>query len=313
MIRLIGWRLAISVPLLFVVSAIVFLLQSLIPGDAAEEIAGVNSTAAHIAQVRAQLGLNRPVSVQYWHWLDGVLHGTLGSSLTNGQSVTAELGPRLPVTLSLVLGATIVATVVGLLFGIASSRGNRPVRRSMDALSIAGLAIPGFWLALLLISLFSVRLGLLPAIGYVPFTQSPQGWAESLVLPVVAIALTGVTAVAKQTRESMLDILQRDYIRNLRANGISERSIIFKHALRGAAVPVLTMSGLLFIGALGGAVVIEQVFGLPGLGSAAVTATSNKDIPVIQGVAVYFTLLVIAVNLVTDVIYGLVNPKVRIA
>lgn len=313
MIRLIGWRVAISVPLLFVVSAIVFLLQSLIPGDAAEEIAGVNSTAAHIAQVRAQLGLNRPVWVQYWHWLDGVLHGTLGSSLTNGQSVTAELAPRLPVTLSLVLGATLVATVVGLLFGIASSRGNRPVRRVTDALSIAGLAIPGFWLALLLISLFSVRLGLLPAIGYVPFTQSPQDWAKSLVLPVVAIALSGVTAVAKQTRESMLDILQRDYIRNLRANGISERSIIFKHALRSAAVPVLTMSGLLFIGALGGAVVIEQVFGLPGLGSAAVTATSTKDIPVIQGVAVYFTLLVIAVNLVIDVIYGLVNPKVRIA
>jgi peptide/nickel transport system permease protein len=309
--RLVARRILVSIPLLFVVSVIVFVLQSLIPGDAADTIAGVNATAAQIVRVRAQLGLNRPLPVQYWHWLDGLGRGSLGHSLINNQSVTSLLNTRLWVTLSLVLGATIVASVVGVLLGVASSLGNNAVRRVLDVVSVVGMAIPSFWLALLLIALISVHLGWLPATGYVALGTSFTGWFRSLVLPVVALGMAGVTAIAKQTREAMLDVLQRDYIRNLRANGCPERSIIFKHAFRSAAMPVVTMSGLLFIGALGGSVIIEQVFGLPGLGAAAVTATFDKDIPVIQGVAVYFTLLVVGVNLVTDVVYGMLNPKVR--
>ncbi|MCU1490522.1 MAG: transporter permease [Acidimicrobiaceae bacterium] len=311
MARLVLRRILVSVPSLVVVSVIVFVLQSLIPGDAADTLAGVNATAAHIAAVRAQLGLNRPLPVQYWHWLDGVFHGSLGNSLINGQPVTSLLDPRLEVTLSLVLGATVVASVIGVLLGTASSLDSRVVRRVLDVVSVVGMAIPSFWVALLLIAWVSVRLGWLPATGYVSLSSSPLEWARSLILPVIALALTGMTAIAKQTREAMLDVLQRDYIRNLRANGTGEGSVIFRHAFRSAAMPVVTMSGLLFIGALGGSVIIEQIFGLPGLGEAAVAATSNKDIPVIQGVAVYFTLLVIGVNLVTDIIYGLLNPKVR--
>jgi peptide/nickel transport system permease protein len=311
MLRMIGRRILVSVPLLLVVSVIVFWLQALIPGDAALQIGGLEATPAQTAQLRLRLGLDQPLWAQYWHWLDQAVHGSLGTSLINQQNVTGELNGRLPVTLSLVVGATLVATVIGVLLGIASSMGWPVIGRVVDVISIGGLAVPSFWLGLLLISLFSVQLGWLPSTGYVSFANSPSDWLESLVLPVAALGLAGVTVIAKQTREAMLDVLQRDFIRNLRANGIPERSIIFRHALRSAAIPVVTISGLVFVGALGGSVVIENVFGLPGLGSLAVTATSSKDIPIILGVAMYFTLLVIAVNLLTDIAYRLINAKVR--
>ncbi|WP_242882358.1 ABC transporter permease [Actinomadura litoris] len=309
--RILMRRLLLSVPLLFVASAVVFVLQSLIPGDAARQLAGLQATRGDVLRLQRQLHLDEPVWEQYWHWLGGVLHGSLGTSLTNREPVTAALGARLPVTLSLVLGATLLATVLGVVLGVLAGRAGSFAGRVIDLLSVGGLAIPGFWLGLLLISLVSVRLGLLPATGYVRFTDSPNGWAESLLLPVTALALSGVTAVAKQTREAMLDVLRRPYIDNLRANGVPERRVVFRHALRGAAIPICTMSSILMVGALGGSVVIEQVFGLPGLGSLAVSATGSKDIPVIQGVAVYFTLLVVAANLLTDIAYLLIDPRVR--
>jgi peptide/nickel transport system permease protein len=194
---------------------------------------------------------------------------------------------------------------------VLSSRGHPLVARLIDVLSIGGLAVPSFWLALILISVFSVKLGLLPATGYVTFGDSPSGWAQSLVLPVIALSMNGVTAIAKLTREAMLDVLSSEFIRNLRANGIPERSVVYRHALRSSAMRIITMSGLLFIGALGGSVVIEHVFGIPGLGSLAVSATTAKDIPLIQGVAIYFTLLVIGVNLLTDISYAWINPRMR--
>jgi peptide/nickel transport system permease protein len=311
MIKLIIRRLLISIPLLLVVSVLVFILQSLIPGDAARQIAGIYATADDVERVRVELGLNLPVWEQYWNWLIGLFQGSLGNSLLDKQPVLDILNQRLPVTLSLVVGATVVATVVGVILGVASSRGRGVTARVIDVLSIIGLAVPSFWLGLLLITIFSVQLRLFPAVGYVSLEDSLSGWASSLVLPVTALALAGITAIAKQTREAMLDTLGSDFVRNLRANGISERSIVFKHALRSSALRIVTISGLLFVGALGGSVVIEQVFGLPGLGSLAVLSTTAKDIPIIQGIAVYFTLLVVAANLLTDISYGWINPKVR--
>ncbi|PZG38883.1 ABC transporter permease [Spongiactinospora gelatinilytica] len=311
MTRILVRRLLLSVPLLFVVSIVVFVLQSLIPGDAASQLAGLQATQEDVQRLRRQLNLDEPIWTQYWHWLDGVFHGSLGTSLTNKEAVTTALGTRLPVTLSLVLGATLLATVLGVVLGVISGKAGPLAERLVDLLSIAGLAVPSFWLGLLLIALVSVRLGLLPATGYVRFADSPSGWAQSLLLPVVALGLAGVTAIAKQTREAMLDVLRRPYIDNLRANGVPERRIVFRHALRGAAIPICTMSSILLVGALGGSIVIEQVFGLPGLGGLAVSATGSKDIPVIQGVAVYFTLLVVAANLLTDIAYLLIDPRVR--
>lgn len=313
MLNLILRRLAISLPLLFVVSILVFILQSFIPGNAARAIAGVQASQATVDHIRDELGLNLPIWQQYWNWLVDVFHGSLGNSLLNGQPVVGLLNQRLPVTLSLVIGATVVATVLGVLLGVVSSRGHGVTARLIDVLSIGGLAVPGFWLALVLITVFSVGLGMFPSTGYVALTSSLGGWAWSLTLPVLALALTGITSIAKQTREAMMDVLGSDFIRNLRANGIPERSVIFRHALRSSGVSVLTISGLIFVGALSGSVVVEQVFGLPGLGSLAISATQGKDMTAIQGIAVYFTLIVIIVNLVIDIAYGWINPKVRTA
>ncbi|TXK19306.1 ABC transporter permease [Homoserinibacter sp. GY 40078] len=311
MLILILKRVLISIPLLFVVSVLVFVLQSFIPGDAAQQIAGPQASPEMVEKLREALGLNLPVWEQYARWLGEVLHGSLGTSLLNGQPVIDALNQRLPTTLSLVIGSTVIATIVGVVLGVISSRGKGAAARFIDVLSIAGLAVPGFWLALLLITVFSVQLGIFPATGYVAFADSPSEWLRSLALPVAALSLTGVTAIAKQTREAMLDVQASDFIRNLRANGIPESAIVFRHALRSSAVRIVTISGLLFIGALGGSVVIEQVFGLPGLGTLAVSATTSKDLPMIQGIAVYFTLIVIVVNLATDIAYGWINPKVR--
>jgi peptide/nickel transport system permease protein len=290
---------------------IVFVLESLIPGDVARGVLGVSATPAQVATLRREAGLDLPLWRQYTDWLGSALHGSLGNSLVDHSSVAGALDQRLPVTLSLVLGATLAATLVGLVLGVLSSRGQPLVARLIDVLSIGGLAVPSFWLALILISVFSVKLGLLPATGYVTFGDSPSGWAQSLVLPVIALSMNGVTAIAKLTREAMLDVLSSEFIRNLRANGIPERSVVYRHALRSSAMRIITMSGLLFIGALGGSVVIEHVFGIPGLGSLAVSATTAKDIPLIQGVAIYFTLLVIGVNLLTDISYAWINPRMR--
>jgi peptide/nickel transport system permease protein len=192
---------------------------------------------------------------------------------------------------------------------MAGARGGRTTRIAADTASIAGMTVPAFWVGLLGIWVFNTRFGLLPANGYVFFGTSAGGWLRSLLLPVAALAFALVTVIAKQTREQFADVLSRDFVRNLRANGVSEWSILFKHSLRHVSVTVLTVAGNNLIGLLGSAVVIEELFGLPGLGSAAVTAASSGDIPVIQGVAVYFTLIVVGLNLLLDLAIGWLNPQ----
>jgi peptide/nickel transport system permease protein len=272
----------------------------------------LHGSPGQIAELRHALGVDRPLPVQYWDWLRNLLlHGSLGNSIANGEPVTHALGPRVLVTLSLVVSATLLATFLGVAIGVISSRGGRVSGTIADAGSVIGAAVPSFWFALLLIMLFSVRLGWLPSYGYVPLQTSPSEWAKSLALPVIALAFGGMTAVAKQTRAAMLDVYGRDFVRNLRANGIPERSIVLKHALRSAAIPVVTISGLLFVGAISGAVVMEQIFGLPGLGSIAINSIALHDIPVIQGVAIYFAVLVSGMNLVVDLAYAWLDPRVR--
>lgn len=309
--RLIIRRLSLGIPLLLVVSLFTFVLVSLSPGDPAITIVGVGATASRIAAVRRQLGLNEPLWTQYWHWLDSALHGNLGVSLFAKQAVTALLAPRVAVTLTIVLAATLVSTILGVAMGMVSALRGGATGRSVDVVSLFGFAIPNFWLAILLVLLFAVQLRWFPATGWVPFSSSPVQWLRSLALPVVALAVHGATGVAKQTRDSLSEALSQEYVLALRAAGISERSIIFRHALRNAAIPVVTVVGLFFVGMLGGAVVIEQIFALPGLGSAAVMATNTHDLPVIEGVALYFAVIVVVVNLLVELAYGWLNPRAR--
>jgi peptide/nickel transport system permease protein len=203
--------------------------------------------------------------------------------------------------------------VLGVLLGTLGAKQQGAVGRVIDVISMLGLSLPAFWVAVVLIGIFAVGLKVLPATGFVPLTVSPGEWLRSLVLPVAALSLGGVTGVAKQTRESMRDVLDRPFIRSLRAAGLSERTIIWKHALKNAAPPALTVLGLVLVSALAGSVIVEAVFVLPGLGSAAVQATEQHDLPVIEGVALYFTLITIVINLIVDAAYGWLNPKVRVA
>jgi peptide/nickel transport system permease protein len=276
-------------------------------------ILGGGHTAAQYQALDRQLGLREPILVQYWHWLVSIFHGTLGTSLFTDQSVTSEIGQRLPTTLWLVIGATVVSLVVGVALGVVSALWRGPLGRIVDAASWATFAVPNFWLGLILIETFSVRAGLLPSSGYVPLGQSPGGWLRSLILPVLTLAAAGVTSIAKQTRDSMAEVMSREFVAALRMAGLSRRAIMFRHALRNAAIPIVTAAGLFTIAMLGGTVLVEQVFALPGLGSLVVQAATDHDLPVIEGVVLYFTVIVIALNLLTDLSYAWLNPKVRVA
>jgi len=313
MFRLIARRTLLSVPLLFIVSMSTFVLVALIPGNIARTIVGAQATEQQYLSVRRSLGLNEPLYTRYWQWLERALHGNLGVSLYSQQPVSSLLDSRLSPTLFLVVGATVVSAAVGVVFGVAGSLHPGTVDRVVDAIALLGLSIPSFFLGFVLVEWFAVSLRLFPASGYVTFGVSPAGWLESLVLPVVTLSAGGVAVIAKQTRDAMRDVLGRPFIRTLRATGIPRRSIIFKHALRSAAIPVVTIIGLVFVAVLGGSVVVESVFALPGLGSLAVQATTESDLPLIQGIALYFTVIVIVVNLIVDLAYSLLDPRVRVA
>jgi peptide/nickel transport system permease protein len=312
MVRLIVTRLLLSVVLIVISSIAIFFLMSLVPGDPARTILGANATPDSIERLRQQLGLNQPLLSQYASWLGGVVRGDFGESVFSGDPVVKLILARVPVTLSLMLLSTLVIAVLGTGLGLLSAVRGGALGRFLDAISLVGLALPSYWVAILLVALFAVAIRIFPATGYIQFADNPGGWLLSLILPVAALSLGGVTIVAKQMRDSAMDVLARDYIRVLRATGVRERSIVLKHVLRNASLPSLTVLGLTVVGALTGAVFVENVFVLPGLGTMVTQATTSHVLPVVLGVGVFFTLFVIIVNLVIDLLYGVLNPKVRV-
>ncbi|MEV4663478.1 ABC transporter permease [Micromonospora echinofusca] len=310
-LRLVALRLAWALPMLFVVSFFCFLLVSLVPGDPARSVLGPLAPQQQVDALHQQMGLDRPLLHQYVSWLGRSVQGDLGVSVITGAEVGPMLNARLAPTLSLIILATLTAMLLGVGLGVFSGVRGGPLGRMVDVLSVVGLAVPGFWLALMLVSWFAVRWPLFPVTGYVPVTQSPGDWLGSLVLPVAATSLAAVTAVAKQTRDSMLDTLDRDFVRVMQANGLSRRSIVYRHALRTAAVPVVSLLGVISASLLGTTVLIENIFGLPGLGSGAALAAAQHDIPVLQGAVVYFTLIVIVIGLLVDLCQAWLDPRVR--
>jgi peptide/nickel transport system permease protein len=305
-------RLLLSVPLLFTVSILTFIMVAIVPGDPAVRILGAGHTAAEYQALDSRLGLTAPLLVQYWHWVDGVLHGTLGTSLFTDQTVTSELAQRLPATVWLVIGATLVTVVAGVALGLASAVWRGPFGRVVDAASWVAFAVPNFWLGLILIEFVALRAHLLPSSGFVPLGQDPGAWLRSLILPVITLAAVGVTGIAKQTSEAVSEVLGREFMTALRMAGLSRRSLLLRHALRNAAIPVVTAAGLFAIAMLGGTILVEQVFVLPGMGSLVVQAAADHDLPVIEGAVLYFTVIVIVVNLLIDLSYAWLNPKVRV-
>lgn len=317
MLRLIVRRLLMSAVLILVISLLAFVLQSLAPGDMARTILESGSdgfggyTEEQYQDLRRELRLDQPLLVQYGHWFSGAIQGDFGTSPISGLNVTSMIVSRLSVTLSIVLLGTLATAALGVALGVVSAvRGGR-VGACIDVLSVIGYAVPSFWLGLLLMQVFAVTLGIFPATGYESLGASPGDWARSLVLPVATLTLSSMAGFAKQSRDSMLNELSRDYVRMLRANGASERSIVLRHALRNAAIPLVTLTGLMFIALFGGAVFIENVFALPGIGRLVVQAAHQNDLPMLQGIVVMLTLIVVLINLVVDLLYGWLNPKVR--
>jgi peptide/nickel transport system permease protein len=306
--------LASSVALLFAVTVLTFVLVSFAPGDAAKSILSSQSssyTPEQYQQMRHLLGVDQPLPAQYWHWLTGLLHGDLGTDLFSGQPVSQELASRIGPSLSIVLGTVLVAGLLGTLLGVLSARRGGVTGRALDLLSLLGFAVPNFWLALLLVELFALKLAVLPPGGYVDPSVDPAGWLRGIVLPVATLAAGSVALVAKQTRDAMADVLGTEYVTMLRARGLGTGAIVYKHALRNAAIPVVTTLGLLLISLLSGAVVIESFFSVPGLGQLAASASGSHNLPVITGVAFAFTVVVVCANLLVDLSYRWLNPKVR--
>jgi peptide/nickel transport system permease protein len=307
-------RLLVSIPLLLVVSFLVFGLIVLVPGDPAVALAGQNPDPAQIEAVRERLGLDDPFLVQYWHWLSGVLQGDLGTSLFTSQTVWTAIVARLPATLSLAFLALGLAAVVGVAVGsVAGLRPGTRIDRVSTVGASVGVAVPYFWVGMILVLLFSLQHPLLPAVGYVPLTEDPVGWFTHLVLPATALALAPAAVIARQTRASVATVMTEDYVRTATAKGLSPARVVGKHALKNAAIPAVTVIGLQVSTLLGGAVVIERLFSIPGLGTYLLAAITNYDIPVIQGVTVVFVLMNVVITLLVDISYGFLNPRVRVS
>ncbi len=305
-------RLVMLVPVLLVVSVATFGLLLAVPGDPAAEIAGPNASPEQIEQIRQQLGLNDSVLMQYLHWLGNVLHGDFGTSLVSMRSVTEMVVERLPVTLSLAFFTLLIGTVFGVLLGtVAALRKGTVVDRALTLVSSLGIATPNYWLGLLLILGFSSTLGWLPSSQYVPLTEDPVGWAQHLLLPGLALGAAFVAETSRQVRSAVIEIKDLPYITTARAQGMRPPVVIGKYIAKNAAVPVLTVIGLQFTRILGGTVLIEQIFSLPGIGTLVISSVLGRDLPVVQGVMFGAVLVAVLVNLLVDLSYAALNPKVR--
>ncbi|MBM7473680.1 ABC transporter permease [Subtercola frigoramans] len=303
-------RVAFAIPVLFVMTFLTFFLASLIPGNVALVLLGPSATVESVQALTRDLGLDKPVLVQYFSWVGNALHGDLGKSIYTGDTVSHIVLQRFWPTLSLALLAAVVSAIIGISLGLFAAIKGGALSRILDTLGMVGIAVPGFWIALLLIVVFSGQLRLLPAIGYENPSEDFWGWIRHLILPVSAMALAGIALIAKQTRDAFSEALSRDFIRFLQANGVPRRSLLFRHALRYASVPIVAAFAVTFINFFSATATLEIVFAIPGLGSQVATATANHDLSVLQGAVLAYTIVTVVTILLADIIYSLLNPKV---
>ncbi|MFO1116017.1 MAG: ABC transporter permease [Beijerinckiaceae bacterium] len=310
-IRVIGRRLLQAAPVLVLATFIVFGLLKLLPGDVAVTLAGDNATDQRIEEIRRIYGLDRPFLVQYAAWLWKAVHGDLSQSILSGEAVLVSIARCFPHTLLIVAMALLLALAVGVPLGVlAATRPDRFVDRAVMAIASVGIAIPNFWLAMILVSLFALKWNIFPATGAVAFAQSPADAIWHAILPSLALAAGGMAEVARQVRGSLLDILSSQFVRTLRAKGLKPSTILWKHGLKNVAVNLLTVTGLLFNRLLAATVVVEAVFAIPGMGNLIVHAAIQRDFTVVQGVVFAMVIVVILVNLVTDLLCSIVDPRI---
>ncbi|MDG3017004.1 ABC transporter permease [Speluncibacter jeojiensis] len=312
MVNLILKRLTSGIALLLIVTSAAFFMAHIAVGDPTPGLLGNNATAAQRAALRAQLGLDRPLMVQYWDWFSHAIRGDFGNSWRNFQPVGDQIALRLPVTLSVVLAATLLTAVLGLAVGIASGRHpGGAVDRVLKLASVALFALPGFWVSLVLVMWFAINLRWFPAVGYVAPAESFTGWLRSITLPAVSLALGGIVMLGEQLRNAFVQVSGSDFVRTLRARGLPEWRVT-RHVLRNASASTLAVLALILVGLLGGAIVVEIVFDLPGIGSLTQSASQIGDIPILLGLTAVTVAFVVIVNFLLDLVLGWVNPKARV-
>jgi peptide/nickel transport system permease protein len=306
-------RSAAALPVLLLVSLLSFGIIWLVPGDPAASFVDASASPAQLARLRHELGLDEPLWQQMLHWYGRVLSGDLGQSILLRRGVAQALLERLPVTLSLAGLALMLSVLLGIAAGIVAAmrRGTRADRAVMT-LALLGLSVPDFWLGLVLIVTFAVGLGWLPSGGYVPITQSVSGWLATMAMPALTLALVQIGFIARMTRSAMLDVLHQDFVRTADAKGLSHAFVVLRHGLPNAMMPILTVVGIIAGSLLGGAVVVEQVFSLPGIGRLIIGAIMSRDFPVIQGGLLFLAVIYLAINLAVDMLYAVIDPRVRL-
>ncbi len=305
-------RLVGALPVLLLVSLITFAMMRLIPGDPSAAIGGLSATAEQIAQIRQGLGLDQPFLVQMGKWYFGLLHGDLGNSILLGDDVVRATLQRLPVTIALSAYALAITLVVGLLSGIvAALKQNSVADQLAMVFALFGLSIPSFFLGLLMIILFAVKLGWLPTGGYIPLSQDPIGWLRTSTMPAISLALLQAGLLARITRSTMLEVLRQDYIRTARAKGLPNRLVVGKHALANAMIPITTVLGITISLLISGSVVTETLFSIPGIGQLLTSAVLYRDYPMVQGGLLIVTAFLVFVNILVDMCYALLDPRVR--
>lgn len=305
-------RCLMAIPILLIVSTITFALVLAIPGDPAARIAGDYATAESIAAIREQLGLNQPLITQYVEWLGRLLQGDLGKSLITQTPVIESISERLEVTISLAMMSLLLGAVFGISLGVLAARSNGgPLDRILQIGSALGIAMPTYWLALIGLYVVSLKIELFPVGQYVSFTESPLGWLEHLALPSLVLSVALAAELVRQVRSAMIEVGRKPYVTTAHAAGHRRRTVTVKYMAKNAAMPVVTVLGLQFTRVLGGAVVIEQIFSLSGIGSLVLDAVRDQDLPVIQGVVLAAAFIAVMVNLLVDLSYAALNPKVR--
>jgi peptide/nickel transport system permease protein len=310
--RYVAKRLLIAIPSLLIASLIVFTLPRLIPGDAVQLMLAEKAYAKDIAELRAKLGLDRPLYVQYFEWAGRAVRGDLGESLWTRRPVLQEIGQRLPITLTLAGLALTFALAIAIPVGVISAaRQDTLADLVARSAAILGLSVPGFWLATLLIVLPAIWWGWRPVGDFVEFSRDPAGYVRQMLLPAAILGIAASAALMRLTRGMLLEVLRQDYVRTAKAKGLAERGVVLKHGLRNAIIPVVTLLGTQLPQIIGGTVIIEQVFGLPGMSRFLFDAINQRDYPVIQGVNLLVVSTVVTVNLGIDALYAVLDPRIR--
>ncbi len=309
-------QIFLAIPALLGVLIITFLLMRAVPGDVVTQLVGLegNVSQERMDEMRRMFGLDLPVHVQFRQWMGAALKGDLGSSIRTGRPILQDLAMRFPVTIELTVLSLFIALIISIPLGVVAALNRGSLLDAVISIfALLGLSIPGFFLGILLILLFSLELRLLPPAGYVPIQESLYQNLRHMVLPSVSLGLVLSAAITRIVRSSMLEILARDYVRTARAKGLSARKVTYRHALRNALIPVITVIGLQFGSLLGGSIIIEQVFSLPGVGRFALDGINLRDYPIVQGAVIIIAASFILVNLIVDLIYSLIDPRIRYA